>query len=109
MAIPLKYNFRNLMVRKVSTGMTVFVICLVVTVFLFVLSLWSGVTRTLSTNASDRNVVTLRVGAQAEMQSVVTRDSADLIRSLPWIEPDARGHPLVAAERLRHATSSNTA
>ena len=51
MAIPLKYNFRNLMVRKVSTGMTVFVICLVVTVFLFVLSLWSGVTRKLSTNA----------------------------------------------------------
>ena len=29
MAIPLKYNIRNLMVRKVSTGMTVFVIALV--------------------------------------------------------------------------------
>ena len=88
------------MVRKVSTGMTVFVICLVVTVFLFVLSLWSGVTRTLSTNASDRNVVTMRVGAQAEMQSVVTRDSADLIRSLPGIERDAGGQPLVSAELL---------
>jgi putative ABC transport system permease protein len=100
MAIPLKYNFRNLMVRKVSTGMTVFVISLVVTVFLFVLSLWSGVTRTLSTNASDRNVVTMRVGAQAEMQSVVTRDSADLIRSLPGIERDARGQPLVSPELL---------
>ena len=37
MAIPLKYNLRNLFVRKVSTGMTVFVVCLVVTVFLFVL------------------------------------------------------------------------
>jgi|SRR5947207_4621183 len=100
MAIPLKYNLRNLMVRKVSTGMTVFVICLVVTVFLFVLSLWSGVTRTLSTNASDRNVVTMRVGSQAEMQSVVTRDSADLIRSLPGIERDAGGQPLVSAELL---------
>jgi ABC-type antimicrobial peptide transport system permease subunit len=88
------------MVRKVSTGMTVFVICLVVTVFLFVLSLWSGVTRTLSTNASDRNVVTMRVGAQAEMQSVVTRDSADLIRSLPGIERDSGGQPLVSAELL---------
>ena len=41
MPIPLKYNVRNLMVRKISTGMTVFVISLVVTVFLFVLSLWS--------------------------------------------------------------------
>ncbi|HEX9303546.1 MAG TPA: FtsX-like permease family protein [Thermoanaerobaculia bacterium] len=100
MAIPLKYNLRNLLVRKVSTAMTVFVICLVVTVFLFVLSLWSGVTRTLSTNASDRNVVTMRVGAQAEMQSVVTRDSADLIRSLPGIERDGGGQPLVSAELL---------
>jgi putative ABC transport system permease protein len=100
MAIPLKYNLRNLMVRKVSTGMTVFVIALVVTVFLFVLSLWSGVTRTLSTNASDRNVVTMRVGSQAEMQSVVTRESADLIRAMPGIERSASGQPLVSPELL---------
>jgi putative ABC transport system permease protein len=100
MAIPLKYNFRNLMVRKVSTGMTVFVICLVVTVFLFVLSLWSGVTRTLSTNASERNVIVMRVGSQAEMQSVITRESADLIRSLPGIERNAAGQPLVSPEIL---------
>ncbi len=100
MAIPLKYNIRNLFVRKVSTGMTVFVICLVVTVFLFVLSLWNGVTRTLSTNASDRNVVVMRVGSQAEMQSVITRDSAETIRSLPGIERNAEGQPLVSAELL---------
>ena len=100
MAIPLKYNVRNLLVRKISTGMTVFVICLVVTVFLFVLSLWSGVTRTLSTNASDRNVVTMRVGSQAEMQSVVTRESAELIRALPGIERDGEGRPLVSPELL---------
>ena len=100
MPSPLKYNVRNLMVRRISTGMTVFVICLVVTVFLFVLSLWSGVTRTLSTNASDRNVVTMRVGAQAEMQSVVTRDSAQLIGALPGIERDGEGRPLVSPELL---------
>jgi putative ABC transport system permease protein len=100
MAIPLKYNVRNLMVRKVSTAMTVLVICLVVTVFLFVLSLWNGVTRTLSTNASERNVITMRVGAQSEMQSVVTRESADVIRSLPGIERGAGGQPLVSPELL---------
>jgi len=100
MAIPIKYNLRNLLVRRVSTAMTVFVICLVVTVFLFVLSLWNGVTRTLSTNASERNVVTMRVGSQAEMQSVVTRDSSEIIRSLPGIERNAEGQPLVSAELL---------
>jgi putative ABC transport system permease protein len=51
MAIPLKYNFRNLLVRRVSTGMTVFVIGLVVAVFLCVLALVQGVTRTLSVTA----------------------------------------------------------
>src|SRR6266508_3880444 len=75
MAIPLKYNLRNLFVRKVSTLMTIFVVCLVVTVFLFVLALWQGVSRTLSVTASTRNIITMRVGSQAEMQSVVTGEA----------------------------------
>ncbi|MDQ2870912.1 MAG: ABC transporter permease, partial [Acidobacteriota bacterium] len=100
MAIPLKYNARNLVNRKVSTGMTVLVICLVVTVFLFVLALWQGVNRTLSVNASTRNVLTMRVGSQAEMQSVVTRDSYEMIRALPGIERNAKGEPLVSPELL---------
>ena len=100
MAIPLKYNVRNLMVRKVSTAMTVFVVCLVVTVFLFVLSLWQGVNRTLSVTSSTRNVLTLRVGSQAEMQSVITRDQYQIIRNLPGIERDVRGEPMISPELL---------
>jgi putative ABC transport system permease protein len=100
MAIPLKYNLRNLLVRKVSTAMTVFVVCLVVTVFLFVLALWQGVSRTLSVTASDRNVVTMRVGSQAEMQSVVTRDAYETIRSLPGIEKSPSGEPYVSPELI---------
>jgi len=100
MAIPIKYNARNLVNRKVSTGMTVLVICLVVTVFLFVLALWQGVTRTLAVNASTRNILTMRVGSQAEMQSVVTRDSYEMIRALPGIERNAKGEPLVSPELL---------
>lgn len=100
MAIPLKYNIRNLIVRKVSTLMTLAVICLVVTVFLFVLALWQGVTRTLSVNASERNVLTMRVGSQAEMQSIVTRDSSERIRALPGIERNPAGEPYVSPELL---------
>jgi putative ABC transport system permease protein len=100
MAIPLKYNSRNLLVRKVSTGMTVVVISLVVAVFLSVLALAQGVTRTLSVTSSTRNVLTMRVGSQAEMQSVITRDQADQIRSLPGIERDAKGEPMVSPELL---------
>ena len=100
MAIPVKYNLRNLIARKTSTGMTAFVIGLVVAVFLCVLALVQGVTRTLSVTASDRNVLTMRVGAQAEMQSVITRDQADQIQTLPGIERNAAGKPYVSPELL---------
>src|SRR5215468_304478 len=100
MAIPIKYNLRNLAVRKVSTGMTVLVVCLVVTVFLFVLALWQGVERTLSVTASTRNVLAMRVGAQAEMQSVVTREQSEMIQALPGIERDPKGTPMVSPELI---------
>jgi putative ABC transport system permease protein len=99
-AIPLKYNLRNLFVRRVSTAMTVFVVCLVVAVFLFVLALWQGVSRTLSVTASTRNVITMRVGSQAEMQSVVTKDAYETIRALPGIARSPTGEPYVSAELI---------
>ncbi len=100
MAIPLKYNFRNLVARKTSTGMTAFVIGLVVAVFLCVLALVQGVTRTLTVTASTRNVIAMRVGAQAEMQSVITRDQAEQMQSMPGPERNAAGKPYVSAELI---------
>jgi len=100
MAIPLKYNLRNLIVRKASTGMTAFVIGLVVAVFLCVLALVQGVTRTLSVTASTKNVIAMRVGSQAEMQSVITRDQADQIVSMPGPERSASGKPYVSPELI---------
>jgi putative ABC transport system permease protein len=100
MAVPIKYNLRNLVVRKTSTGMTAFVIGLVVAVFLCVLALVQGVTRTLSVTASPRNVLAMRVGSQAEMQSVITRDQADQIQALPGVERSSNGKPYVSAELI---------
>ena len=100
MAIPLKYNLRNLVARKTSTGMTAFVIGLVVAVFLCVLALVQGVTRTLSVTASTRNVLAMRVGSQAEMQSVITREQAEQIQAMPGPERDAAGKPFVSAELI---------
>ncbi len=100
MAIPLKYNLRNLVARKTSTGMTAFVIGLVVAVFLCVLAMVQGVTRTLSVTASTRNVLAMRIGSQAEMQSVITRDQAQQIESMPGPERDPSGKPYVSAELI---------
>ena len=98
MGIPLQYNLRNLVVRKVSTGMTVLGIALVVTVFLLVMSLAEGVRKTLATAVSPLNVIVLRVGAQSDVQSYVSRDQDEAIRTLDGLARGADGQPLVSPE-----------
>src|SRR5262249_5971430 len=98
MAIPIKYNLRNIAARRMSTGMTAFVIGLVPAVSLCVLALIQGVTRTLTVTASTRNVIAMRIGSQAGMQSVITRDQSDQIQSMPGPERNAAGKPYVSPE-----------
>jgi len=98
MGIPLKYNLRNLVVRKVSTAMTVLGIALVVTVFLLVMSLAEGVRKTLSTTVSPLNVISLRVGAQSDVQSNISRDQFEAIRTLQGIARGEDGQPLASPE-----------
>src|SRR6185369_809311 len=96
--IPLKYNVRNLFVRKITTGLTVLGIGLVVAVFLCVMSLGEGLTRVFTASGSEKNVLVLRQNSQSELQSGVTRDQVPLIITLPGVEKDADGKPLASAE-----------
>jgi putative ABC transport system permease protein len=98
MWIPLKYNLRNLVVRRVSTGMTILGIALVVTVFLLVMSLAEGVRKTLATTVSPQNVVVLRVGAQVDVMSFVNRDQYEAIRTLDGLARGDDGLALVSPE-----------
>ena len=98
MAIPLKYNIRNLLVRKITTGLTVLGIALVVAVFLCVMSLAEGLTRVFKSSGSERNIIVLRQNSQSEIQSGVTRDQVPLIMTLPGIERDTDGSPLASPE-----------
>jgi len=98
MAVPLKYNLRNLFVRKFSTGMTILGVALVVMVFLLVLSLAEGVRKTLTTNVSPLNVIVMRVGAQSDVQSFIENERFAVIQGLPGIARDAQGQPLVSPE-----------
>ncbi len=98
MAIPLKYNLRNLLQRRMSTGMTIFVITLVVFVFTVVMSLAEGIRKTLTREASDRNVLVMRTGAQAEVMSFVAPEQFETLRTLPGVERDAKGQPMASPE-----------
>ncbi|HMG35094.1 MAG TPA: ABC transporter permease [Blastocatellia bacterium] len=98
MAIPLKYNLRNLVVRKVSTLMTVGTVALVVAVFVALMSLANGLNRLLVSTGSPENLLIIRTGSQTEVNSQVTRDAFQLIQTLPGVAHDNQGKPLASAE-----------
>ena len=98
MAIPLKYNLRNLVVRRVNTLMTIGTIALVVAVFVALMALANGLNNALITTGAPENIIVLRDGAQVENQSFVSKEAFQIIQSLPGIARDSQGKPLASAE-----------
>ena len=89
-AIPFSYIARNLWVRRVST--------VVVYVFATVLMMSEGIRSTLVATGQPDNVIVLRKGAGAEINSGIERDKAHVLSTLPGIATDAAGRPLISPE-----------
>ena len=87
MALPLKYNIRNIVVRKGSTLATAFTIGLTVAVFLMVMALARGIDLTLSSSGEPLNMIVLREGSTAELNSSLTREN---FNDLMYLEGVAR-------------------
>lgn len=99
MALPLKYNFRNITVRKSSTLATAFTIGLTVGVYLMVMALARGIDLTLASSGEPLNLVVLREGSTAELNSSVSREN---LNDLMYLDGVARegNQPLAAPESL---------
>jgi putative ABC transport system permease protein len=100
MAIPLKYNFRSLLVRRVGTLMTVLSIALVVAIFVGVMALATGLELALVSTGDPLNILVRRRGAESEMSSFVTREAWQAIRFLPGVKTDPGGEPVVSADTV---------
>lgn len=98
MRIPLKYNLRNLLVRKVTTAMTVLGIALVVATFVALMAMADGLSRTLVSTGVAENVVFLRKGAIADAASSLAIEQYMALRDLPQFAPNGRGNALVSPE-----------
>lgn len=97
-AVPLPYIARNLWVRRVTTALTAAGMGLVVYVFATVLMMSEGIRATLVATGQPDNVMVLRKGAGAEINSAIARPQAAVIESLPQVALDARGQRLVSKE-----------
>jgi putative ABC transport system permease protein len=97
MALPLKYNIRNIVVRKGSTVATAFTIGLTVAVFLMVMALAKGIDLTLSTSGEPLNLIVLREGSTAELNSTLTQQNFKDLMYLDGVEREG-DQPMATAE-----------
>src|SRR5579863_1309096 len=97
MAIPLKYNGRSLIVRRFSNAMTGGGIALVVTVFVIVMAVVTGLERAIRDTSSPNTVIVLRRGSTTETGSSLTLDQYDALKFLSGIQ---RSSPEVAEQIL---------
>ena len=100
MALPLSYSLRNLWTRKLTTLLTAGGMALVVFVFAAVLMLEAGLNHTLVDTGNVENVVAIRKGAGAEIQSGIGRTAAALIESQPQVETGPGGAPMSSKETV---------
>lgn len=99
MALPLKYNLRNLFERKSTTLATAFTIGVTLGVFLLVMALARGIELTLMSSGEPLNVIVLREGSTAELNSSVSNENFNVIKTLEGIQ-QAGAEPLIAPETI---------
>lgn len=98
MKIPLYYSYRNLFARRLTTGLTVLGIGLVVFVFCAVLMMANGIKTAMVASGSDDNAIVLRKSSQNEMNSYIVRNQVGVLESQMEIARGADGKSLAAGE-----------
>jgi putative ABC transport system permease protein len=98
MAIPIRYNIRNLKLRKGLTVMTSLGIALTVTTAIFLMALLAGLDRAFVTSGDSQNVLVLRKGSQAELSGGFDAALFPTLRTLPGIALDSHGEPMASGE-----------
>ena len=89
--IPISYNFRNLVVRKTTTGAAASGLALVVFVLAAVVMLRSSIAHVLGLSGDPNGVVVLRKGADNELSSTIDDPTIGLVLATPGVSQAADG------------------
>jgi ABC-type antimicrobial peptide transport system permease subunit len=96
--LPLSYIARNLWVRRVTTLLTALGMGLVVYTFATVLMMSEGIRATLVATGQPDNLLLLRKGAGAEINSGIDRSQAAVLATFDGVATDALGERLMSKE-----------
>lgn len=100
MAIPFVYNARNLLRRPVSTLTTVIGVGLTIAVLLAAMALAEGFRSTLVATGSPDNALVLRKGADSEISSGISLESASILAAHPLVASGRTGRTLASLEMV---------
>jgi len=100
MALPLKYNLQNVLVRWRSTLATILGIGLVVGVYVLMQAMAAGIEKSSANTGSEDNLLVTRKGSTSESSSIVSREQLRSLLYSPEIARNAAGEPLVSADVL---------
>lgn len=96
--IPVRYNWRSLLVRRTTTAATCGGMALVVFVFASALMLSEGVRGAYVTSGSADVAIVLRQGSRAELNSSIETSQVNAILTAPGVATDSSGAPIGSAE-----------
>ena len=100
MAIPIAYNLRNLVVRKTTTVMTALGIALTVAVLVADLALVEGLRTAFKAAGHPLQILVMRKGSNAELNSSVTREALQILKAKPGLAVNGAGEPMASPEIL---------
>jgi putative ABC transport system permease protein len=100
MAIPIAYNLRNLVVRETTSVMTAVGIGLTVAVLVADLALVEGLRTAFKATGHPLQLVVMRKGSNAELNSTVTREALQILKAEPRIAVNDAREPMASPEIL---------
>lgn len=98
MGIPIQYNLRNLIERKGTTIMTAVGIGLTVAVLVVSIALSSGMAAVFAGSGNPLQVLVMRQGSDAELNSTVKEETYQIVRRFPGVATTKEGTPMVSPE-----------
>lgn len=98
--VPIRYNVRNLFVRRATTIAAALGVALVVFVLAAALMLAEGLARTLDMSGRPDTAIVLRKGSDSEMPSSIEDATVALIKGAPGVKKGDDGAPMVLPESV---------
>lgn len=98
MALPIKYNLRNLLNRRVSTTLLILGISLVAMIFTSMMAMAWSMKRTIVQTGCEDNVIIKNKSTASIQMGVLPEEVLNIIPYLPGIKKNHQGIPLVSPE-----------